>query len=464
MAGVRWAGCILLIAVEASGADEGGVTRLDLKASVAQALEAHPDLGPARARLRAADADIQKARAGRFPTGEVIDAFGVAPDARLGEVPPGLPQELAPVLSPSSQFDFSNIVPFNRLEVEVRQPLYTFGKISTGIEAAQAGRVAREAELGRTREDVVLELKRIWWGHKLARESLELTDELVKTFEEALEKAEERLRAGEPGVTQPDVLKLRLALSETKRNRARLKKEVTLSLEGYRRAIGKPPDAPFAPDDGKLTPIEIAELEGLPPVEAVVEQRPAFKAAQAGVLAQEQKVQVERLGYLPDLFVAGIFRWAIAPGRADIDNPFLVDEFNYLVGGAYLGLRAELDPWGVAARVAAEEAKLSEMRAELEAARLGLPLEVRKARLEFDSAKETLELARGARRAGRALALTTVANFGLGIGDADEVLEAVGFFGRADAAWLQAVHDYNLAVAELSRVMGRELDPSLVAR
>ena len=56
--------------------------------------------------------------------------------------------------------------------------------------------------------------------------------------------------------------------------------------------------------------------------------------------ALEKAAEAERW---PVIFLAGVFSAAYAPGRTDIDNPFINDEFNHLYGGVVLGARWHLD-------------------------------------------------------------------------------------------------------------------------
>ena len=67
--------------------------------------------------------------------------------------------------------------------------------------------------------------------------------------------------------------------------------------------------------------------------------------------------------YLPQLFLTGGVRYAVAPNRTDQHNPFVKDEFNYFNGGVFLGLRQSLE-WGLLkAEAARARADLYQLRA-----------------------------------------------------------------------------------------------------
>ena len=74
-----------------------------------------------------------------------------------------------------------------------------------------------------------------------------------------------------------------------------------------------------------------------------------------------------------------------------------------------------------------------------------------------NAAKATIATAKAGRKAARGLLVLTVSNYDLGIGDADELFDAFGSYTETSSDYFRAVHDYNVAVAELSRAVGEEL-------
>ncbi len=61
------------------------------------------------------------------------------------------------------------------------------------------------------------------------------------------------------------------------------------------------------------------------------------------------------------------------------------------------------------------------------------------------------------RKAGRGLLILTVSNFELGIGEAEELFKGLGSYTEASSDYWRAVHDYDVAVAGLSKAVGHEL-------
>jgi outer membrane protein TolC len=109
------------------------------------------------------------------------------------------------------------------------------------------------------------------------------------------------------------------------------------------------------------------------------------------------------------------------------------------------------------ARVAAARAELSRLEAKEREAATGLLLEVQTAYAGYERARRTLDASDEGRKAGRALLFLAVSNFDLGLGEARELFESLGAYTESSSDHLRAVHDYNLAIAELGRAVGEEL-------
>src|SRR5438045_4173610 len=67
--------------------------------------------------------------------------------------------------------------PSSRAEIRLIQPVYDFGKIAAGAEAAENGVAALRQKQAGSAADVELNVRKAYWGRKLARELLDALDE-----------------------------------------------------------------------------------------------------------------------------------------------------------------------------------------------------------------------------------------------------------------------------------------------
>lgn len=409
-----------------------------------------------------ADAQVARAKAGARPKGTLTSVFGVVNGARVGTPPAGLPPELSFAFSDDGVNDLLNELNFfMRHELRIDQPLYTFGKIRSGIAAAELGAEAREAELERALDDAVLQTKRVYYGVKVSREVLRTLVEVEEAFGQAVDAAQAKLDEGSTDVTQTGLLQLRIALARAQKGRLEVERAEAEATLAFRRAVGVALTSSVAPDAARLRPVELVPFASID-AWVDVSQHPAMRAAFAGARAREKRVAVERARLAPDFFATIFFEGAWAPGRDDIDNPFVFDPFNIIRGGPALGLRWNLDVFDQLAQIDIAQAKADRVRAEAERAATGLPLQIRRAFLELEEKRAALQVAKRERKAGRTLSFLTLTNFRLGIGEPQEIMQSLGMYAQSATGYARAIHAYNMAVARLSNACSQELDAALL--
>ena len=416
----------------------------------------HPDLLKPRAAVLAAEAAVDQAKAGRFPLGEAQVIVGIVNGAQQVGVPDDLPEELAPLFTEGGANDpFYRLGPFTRASLQLTQPLFTFGKISQGIKAAKAGLAARNADLARKQQDLRLKVRQIYYGYQLASELHNSFGKLEDTFEKAHQQAEERFNSGESTVSQTDILKLRVALLSLSKRVLEFQRQKQTALLAFRRSLGYALDSPVFPASDRLRPADPIDIPNEPPLlDKKIFKQPTWKATQAGLAARTAATKVAARAMYPDFFIGIRADLAWAPTRDDILNPYLRDEFNRLRGGPFLGFRWPLDMAVRFAQKRRAEAQLAIQTARAEQARTGLPLEAKNALLLYEEKKASLKLSQKARKAGRSLSFITATNFGLGIGEAKEIIESLGLYARSLGEYYKAVFEHNMAIAKLSEILG----------
>jgi len=408
------------------------------------AVEASPKLWAQRYVIDQAEAQLKQARAGLYPRMEYLQILGLVPQAR-GNV----------FYSPDERTDLLNgLGPFTRLELMVNQPLYTFGRLSSYIDAAAEGMEAKKASLERFRLELIKTLKDLYYTLLLNEDLFRIVSDTEEQFSKAVEKAEEFLQDDTGNLTQQDLLKLRYGLFRSREQLVEIRKGRKLVHAAIKRLLYLPEGEDFEVAETHIRPVKI-ELQDLKHYqESASRFRPEFRELERGILARKAELRAEQRKYFPDLFVSGIFRYAVAPNRDEQENPFVVEDFNYLNGGLYLGCRLALD-FGLPQRVAEKRAELFTLLQDQRDAISGMLLEVERAYEEVVEKQERLDFARTSRKSGRALAALSGASFHLGLGEARDTFDALGIYAESAAKYYLAVKDFNVSVAELARVTGQ---------
>lgn len=428
-------------------ASAGEAQRYDLAACIREALRNGPDLSTAAADLAAARAHLSEADAGRYGEAEYRQLLGVVNEATGNAV-----------FSPNNKNDvFQGLGPFTKIDIAVTIPVWTFGKLDAALRAAQDGLESEVAHGDARRAEVVLNVKQLYYGLLLSRQLSAILHDMLDTLGKAVRKTQERLDAGSTSVTELDLLKLKAGRARFEKGVVQVDGSIDLTRSALARAIGRASDEGFDIADQRLQPSDAA----LASLDVYLQQgparRPEVKQLSTGVAAQEAKVDLESAGYYPNLFLATGFQYAVAGNRTEQTNPFVYDDFNYIRPVLVFGVQWDLNIFKTRAKIDEARADLQRLQAQQRDAASGLQLEIRRAYTEVVQARDTMRATEEGRKAARAMLVLTVANFDLGIGEADELFTGLGTYTETSTDYLRAVHDYDVAVAALSKAVGEEL-------
>lgn len=440
---------VVLLASSGVTSTASPAQRLTLEQCLERARTTSPDVTTAQATIRLAESQLAQAKAGRLPQATLTSINGVVNGAR-GDAVTGRSND--------------NLGPFSRGDLEVVQPLYTFGRLSNEILAASHNVEARRAATQGARATASAVVKELYYNLLLSRQLKTLLDEVQKNFTKALDTAQKRLEASEGTITQQDVLKLRIGLASVTREVYTLERASAVTHGALLRQMGFPLDADVDLVETRLEPVTLQ----LQPLAWYLEQAGVHRAdiaqLEAGLAARQARVEAARSAYYPTIFVAGGVRYAVAPNRDTQESPFAKDEFNFFNGGAAFGLRWQLDFWMTQARVEERLAELSQVEVHKQHATSGMALDVQRRYLEVQETQQKITAAQEARKAVRALLATTLANFELGVGEGKEVFENLGLYTRVVSEYYTVVRDFNLATAQLTLATGQEVTTLPVQR
>jgi len=217
-------GLLLMGAMEATAASPD--QRLTLEQCLERALTSSPDVTEAQTEIRIAESQLAQAKAGRLPQASFTSINGIVNGAKGNAV--------------TGRTDNSDLGPFTRGELEIVQPLYTFGRLGSEILAASRGVDAKRAATQSTRDATIASVKELYYNLLLSRQVKELLDEVRENFTKALSTAEKRIEAGEGTITQPDLLKLRIGLASVTREVYTLDRAIVVTRLALLRQVGIP--------------------------------------------------------------------------------------------------------------------------------------------------------------------------------------------------------------------------------
>ena len=416
-------------------------TALNLDDCVRLALKAAPELGEAESDIALATSKLDEAKSYRFPQLEVTTLVGPAPVAYR--------EDVSPYIKTDIPFSFNALTWFTSADATIIQPLYTFGKISENMKAATHGIEVEKSRKKQRTNDIVLKVHEYYYGLLLAREMKDLVLEVEEILINAREKAQKLLDQGSDTVDEMDLYKLDAFSGEATKYLEEAKEGEELALAALRARMGMSVDAPLETGTERL---EIVDAE-IPPLETYVEnarhRRPELLQIEEGLKARTALVEAAKANYYPDIFLGGLFSWAYADERQRIQNPYITDPFQHLVGGIALGARWKLDFGITGSKVAGERAQYNRLLSTREFADTNIPLQVKKYYLELIEAKNSAMATRSAYLNAKKWAVSAVANFDFGMGPAKDIFEALQAYSTMRADFFKSVYNYHIATANL---------------
>lgn len=433
--------CLLpLTASAALGADHP----LGVEDCIAAALAHNPELRAARAEASQARAQTSQVQANLFPQLSTL-AF-VAP---MYGATGGLG------LSEPFRHDLSEWGPWAHIEARLIQPIYTFGRLSSGITAARERAEVQDAR-GREIADGVRANVQHLYGSRLYALSMQpclenarsILDEAVKTAADLYDRA-----TGD--VTLPDLMRLRYGAGEIQRYLRQAKDGSELATRALCQAMGLSSDASVEFADNKLPAPsgDVPSLETL--VTSARRDRPEFAELAHGRAAVTAWEESERKADLPMLAIALAGQADTSPVRPKGYSATWYNTYNdYFVGGA-LGLQLNLNPAMSAARAAEASAKGEWVQAEEALADTGIPLQVFKARQALMQNRDLAAVAEEEVRNTQKWMTFAAAAYASGTGEAKDVLEGVAAYAQSKKAYYDHLLGVWQAQADLEQAIGR---------
>jgi outer membrane protein TolC len=334
---------------------------------------------------------------------------------------------------------------FGGAQVDLTQPLFTFGKISHARNAARAGLDAQQALADEAAGDAASDAAKAYWGLKLARELGYMLEDGIEEITKAQSNFDEKT-----DITIQDRQRVAVLLAEAKAQRADAASAEAQALAGLR-AITNTPDADI--DDGELVAVDHA-LPTPAAIETQSAKRPQSVAAKSGATAADELAAFQAAHYFPDLALVGQAFVSRAQGVQDAPSVFYNDPFNRVGGGVVLALQWQVEPWTVKARTDRARAEAHKARAQSELAEIGARYDAATAIAEAAAARSKVEATVEGEKAARAWLASVLQNEAVGTAEAKDLADAYIAWFQMKARWAQSVFQWNVAVVRLGRATG----------
>ena len=439
-------------------ADGRRVLRCTYEQCVQRALQRSPLIAAANKGLELYEAMQDEARSTQYPKVEV-GVFGSAiPALKQWTDPDGAKHDYV-ATNPGDYNLSGDWRPLVLSQLTVTQPLFTFGKIAALKRLAAQGVEIGAATNKIAADEMRYQLARAWWGLVATAQMDDMIKDGKKRFLEERDRQEHMRDVADEKFNQNDLMKINIYYADFEDKVRAAERGRQQAMDGLRMAMAEATDVDVEPDFAAFRPLPFTTLP-LAAYEALaLANSPKLLAFRHGVAARVEQVQLARNNTLPD--VGLVVR--VAGTYAGTQSGTVTGSLGAIPGngidfGGGIGLRWSLDIGRLLAqldqaKVQADQASLAE-KGEIEKTRM----DVRQLYREMIDWRAMVDVHEKAKTSAQGWLNATMQSYDDGFeNDYNEVLRAIEAYYRRRIVWTDAIYNYNVAVAALSRAVGTDV-------
>ena len=337
-------------------------------------------------------------------------------------------------------------------DLVVTMPLFTGGRITSEIKAAELLQKASEHRLARTREELVFNVSSVFYGILAQREVIQSLEFSKKALQEHLKRIQDLIAAQKAAKVDQLRTEVRVADLEQRlvreRNVQAIQERVLTNLLGLDR-----PEKPVNPA-GDLSLAKATIPETAQALRQAFDGRSDYLAARAALEAQAKAVDAARAAHWPTIALQGAYggRWA----AGTTDRPSGTDSSDD-VGRVGVVVDIPIFEGGrIEARVRQERARLLAAQERLRRLELQVQLDVETAVLNIGSSAQRVEATEKAIEQAKESLRIEREKYDLGKGAIVDVLDAQSALLDSQTNYYRALADYNVALAQLKLAIGEQ--------
>jgi outer membrane protein TolC len=336
-------------------------------------------------------------------------------------------------------------------DLVISMPLFTGGRITSEIKAAELLQKAAEHRLARTREELVFNVSSTFYNILAQREVIESLEFSRKALQGHLKRVQDLIAVQK--AANVDQLRTEVRLADLKQRLMRERNVLAVQLRVLTNLLGLDrPEKPIEPT-GELafTKAVIPEIDQA--LRQAFEGRSDYLAARAALEAQAKAVDAARGAQWPTISLQGTYggRWAVNT----TDQPSGMDRSDD-VGRIGVVVDIPLFEGGrISARVRQEKARLLAAQERLRRLELQIQLDVETAVLNIASAAQRVEATEKAIEQAKESLRIEREKYELGKGAVVDVLDAQSALLDSQTNYYRALADYNVALAQFELATGK---------
>ncbi len=390
-------------------------------------------------KIAAAEADVFRAKGQYFPKFKLT--FGMAPFPRY--------------TYNSDEVDWDKSYYIGDLGIAIQAkgefsfPIYTFGKIGNALDAAEKGVEVKRAEKDLSVSGLRKEAASFYYSYVMTNDLRHILELSLEKVTEAEEKLDQWLYEGKEGVSQSDLIKLRI---EKERLLAALDKVTATRnvLDAlFRKVLG---EGYVLKDEYMFTvafPYPIEQLQT-----HLLSASPYQRLARNGLGALEALYRFEKSQFFPNIGIAGDYRIDYTSSVDDRGYPLPTSPYNGYGGEIGVGLEFNLNILDQVARVRKAKAEWQAKAYEISFAKEAMLLDLRRKYEELKALESQVDHAKKAHKLAKGWMTTEMMNYEVGLFSTRDLVDAVKAFVENEYQLISVMYEYNMKVEDLMNSVG----------
>jgi len=327
--------------------------------------------------------------------------------------------------------------------VTVSQNLIDFGKTSSQVNIQKFNLDSSRSDLTTTSDQIIFNVKQAYYGVLQAKRSRDVAVDVLKQFQLHLDQAKGFYDVGTKA--KIDVIKAEVDLSNARLSLINAENTLKIAWIILNNAMGLPEAPEYTVEDNLSFQQYAVALEEA--TKRAFENRPELRSLVAKREAAEESVGLARTGYYPVLTGSASYN------RYGQDRDLTLDRLYGWSAGVVLTVPL-FSGFLTSHQVAEARSNVYTLRANEEALRQQVLLEVRQSYLNLQAAEASIATAElAAQQAKENLDLAS-GRYAAGVGSPIEVSDAFATYVAAQANHTSALANYKIAQASIEKAMG----------
>lgn len=415
---------------------------LNLEKCIEQALKNNFELKMQQQQVKYTQAKENEARSHRLPHLDFETSylrFSEVMKADISENFTGLPFQIPPTtLRFGDEDNYS-------LKLSLLQPIYTGGKISNSIKAGKEAVSAELSHTNRVKNDLIYQVKETYYNLLTAQQKkriAELSHKVIQAHRDDLENM--HLQGLVP---KNEVLKADIKLAEVDLMVLKANNGIDLLRTSLLNLMGMDLNTAIALDDAlSFEPLIITQEDAL---QTAFEKRPELRALDFSISSLKHVQRAAQGDYWPMISLIGNYEYG-KPGLNKLQNEWM----DYWTVGVVA--KWKLWDWGeTRAKVAQSRASLDKLTQNKYSIQNAIRLDIDRALIKKKEALESVDVYQKIKTQAEENYRLVKDRFHQGLETNSEFLDAETQLTKSRIEELTAIAEYQIAVANLERAMGR---------